>query len=63
MLSPGILIAIDVTLLYVVMGPLVLYALYVVFDSLGQKKEGTSNAVDSNVGKDAALWSDEDIRL
>jgi hypothetical protein len=63
MLSPGILIAIDVTLLYVVMGPLVLYGLYVVFDSLGQKKEGSSNTVDSNVGKDAALWSDEDIRL
>lgn len=63
MLSPGILIAIDVTLLYVVMGPLVLYGLYVVFDSLGQKKEGESKAVGSIVEEDSALWSDEDIRL
>ncbi|SMC76357.1 hypothetical protein SAMN02746065_109130 [Desulfocicer vacuolatum DSM 3385] len=37
MLSPGILIAIDVTILYLVMGPLVLYGLYVLFDLLGQE--------------------------
>lgn len=60
MLSPGTLIAIDVTLLYLVMGPLVLYALYVLFDSLGQPQEGP---LTPTVKKDPILWSDEDIVL
>jgi hypothetical protein len=63
MLSPGILIAIDVTILYLVMGPLVLYALYVAFDSLGQRKAGGSKPLGGTVKEDSALWSDEDIRL
>ena len=54
------LIAIDVTLLYLVMGPLVLFALYVLFDSLGKKREGIPPSKDR---KDPALWSDEDIRI
>jgi len=63
MLSPGILIAIDVTLLYLVMGPLVLYALYVVFDSLGRRKGEKLKPTANIVKKDPALWPDEDILL
>ena len=63
MVSPGILIALDVTLLYLIMGPLVLYALYVLFDSLGRKKGESAKPIDSSVKKDPALWSDEDILL
>jgi hypothetical protein len=63
MLSPGMLIAIDVTLLYLVMGPLVLYALYVLFDSLGQRKEEKLKPMGNIAKKDPALWSDEDILL
>lgn len=63
MLSPGILIAIDVTLLYLVMGPLVLLALYVLFDSLGRKKEGMWPQSNPKGSKDPALWTGEDIRL
>ena len=63
MLSPGILIAIDVTVLYLVMGPLVLYALYVVFDSFGQEKNGNMAGMEKPKEKDPALWSDEDISL
>ncbi|MDY0223561.1 MAG: hypothetical protein RBR67_20745 [Desulfobacterium sp.] len=68
MLSPGMLIALDVTILYLTMGPLVLYALYVIFDSLGQKKEVKSAplntmAMAKTALKDPALWSDEDFIL
>ena len=60
MLSPGILIAIDVTLLYLVMGPLVLFGLYVLFDSLGRKKE-VPHPGPGKGKRDPALWSDEEI--
>jgi hypothetical protein len=68
MLSPGMLIAIDVTILYLTMGPLVLYALYVIFDSLGQKNHGESALMNTmtmakTAKKDPALWSDEDFIL
>ena len=68
MLSPGMLIAIDVTILYLTMGPLVLYALYVIFDSLGQKNNGKSALTNTMTmtkaaKKDPALWSDEDFIL
>ncbi len=68
MLSPGMLIALDVTLLYLTMGPLVLYALYVLFDSLGQTKDPPLDPVNTipirkMAKKDPALWSDEDVLL
>lgn len=62
-MSPSMMIAIDVTILYLVMGPLVLYGLYVLFDSLGQKPEGDLKPMDNIIKKDTALWSDEDILL
>jgi len=63
MLSPGMLIALDVTLLYLIMGPLVLYGLYVMFDSLGKAKGEHLNTMGKPLKKDPALWSDEDILL
>ena len=63
MMSPGILIAIDVTLLYLVMGPLVLFALYVLFDALGRKRDDALQQGQKKGEKDPALWSDEDIRI
>ena len=63
MVNSGILIAIDVTLLYLIMGPLVLYALYVLFDSLGRIKKENLKPPGDIAKKDPALWSDEDILL
>ena len=72
MLGPGPLIAIDVILLYAVMGPLVLFALYVLFDFLDQfnKDQFDKNKPVSGQGarpgiradeKDPTLLSDDDI--
>lgn len=61
-MDPGHLIAINVTLLYAILGPLVLFAIYVLFDSLS--KPGDSDADWKNTAgdlKDPALWTDEDI--
>lgn len=63
MLSPGILIAIDVTILYMVMSPLVLFALYVAFDSLGLLKEAQLKPLITDPHKNSVLWSDEDSPL
>lgn len=59
MLSPGMLIALYVTILYLVMAPLVLYALYVVFDSLGQYTDKGLSGRETNIKKDFAVWTDE----
>ena len=67
MLDPGPLIAIDVILLYAVMGPLVLFALYVLFDSLDLFSKnkpvsgpGTRPGIRADE-KDPALLSDDDV--
>ena len=72
MLGPGPLIAIDVILLYTIMAPLVLFAIYVLFDSLDQfnKDRFDKNKQGAGPGtipgtktdkKDPALLSDEDV--
>ena len=67
MIGPGPLIAIDVILLYAVMGPLVLFALYVLFDSLDLFSKnkpvsgpGTRPEIRADE-KDPALLSDDDV--
>jgi len=62
-MSPGVLIAIDVAILYAVMGPLVLFALYVVFDSMGRKRNGQVDAAAEKKKIDPALRVDEEILL
>lgn len=62
MLGPGPLIAIDVVLLYTILGPLVLFAIYVLFDSLDRSdrsKKPNSTALTEK--KDPALWTSQDI--
>jgi len=36
--NPGLLIAVDMILLYLVLGPVVLFGFYVFFDKLGQSR-------------------------
>ncbi len=57
--GPGPLIAIDVILIYIIMGPLVLFATYVIFDSLLEIHTEKSSKVKEK--KDPALWTDEDV--
>lgn len=61
-MDPGHLIAIQVTVLYIILGPLVLLAIYVLFDTLANPKEPDGNRQDGAATvKDPALWTDEDI--
>lgn len=62
MLGPGPLIAIDVVLLYTILGPLVLFAIYVLFDSFDKSGEQVSQDA-TPLKKDPALWTSEDIDL
>lgn len=58
-MSPSALIAVDVFLLYTLLGPLVLFGVYVLFDWISQEK-----GPDRRYGrtqKDPALWSEKDI--
>lgn len=62
-MGPGPLIAIDVILLYCTLGPLVLFAIYIFFESLVNKdglKDLKHRAIDS---KDPSLWTPEDIEV
>lgn len=61
--SPGLLIAAGVIALYVLIGPVVLFGIYSLFDSLAQDKDkGSFRKKDNSTHKDPALWSDKDIR-
>ena len=75
-LGPGPLIAIDVFFLYTILGPLVLFAIYGLFDFLAQFNNDQFNNMGQNHSagtgktqgtltdkKDSALLSDEDIEL
>jgi len=57
-MGPGPLIAIDVVLLYTLLGPLVLLGIYVLFDTLSHRRENSNpNAKQSASQKtDPALW-------
>ncbi len=59
-MDAGHLIATQVTLLYFVLSPLVLLAIYVLFDALS--KPGADADLQETVdGKDPSLWTNEDI--
>lgn len=59
-MGPGPMIAINVVLLYTILGPLVLLGIYVLFDSLdrsgSQGKQQKNGATDN---KNPALWTSE----
>lgn len=61
-MDAGHLIAINVTLLYAIFGPLVLVAIYVLFDSLSKphQPEGTPKGANGE-RRDPALWTDDDL--
>lgn len=61
-MDAGHLIAINVTLLYTIFGPLVLVAIYVLFDSLSKPNvpEGNRHPPKGD-RKDPALWTDDDL--
>ena len=74
MLGPGPLIAIDVFFLYTILGPLVLFAIYVLIDSLNKFNADRFNEINwnrvagagtingaKNDKKDPALLSDKDV--
>jgi hypothetical protein len=58
-MSPSALIAVDVILLYTLLGPLVLFAVYVLFDRISTDKGPGHPAGPAK--KDPALWSARDI--
>ncbi len=62
MQDPGHLIATYFALLYVILGPLVLFAIYVLFDSLAKSGKPKSRQQGTTPNrKEPALWTKEDI--
>jgi hypothetical protein len=60
--SPGLLIAAGVVILYTLVGPLVLFGIYTLFDSLTHSEDKKSSKVQASLdSKDPALWSEEDL--
>jgi hypothetical protein len=61
-MDAGHLIAINFTFLYIIFGPLVLFAIYVMFDYFAKLDEFEIGQSDHAPGvKDPALWTSEDI--
>lgn len=56
--NPGVLIAVDTILLYLLLGPIVLFGFYVYFDKIG--KPGQMNKKAEK--KDVALLSSDDLK-
>lgn len=60
-MGPGPLIAIDVILLYTVLGPLVLFGIYTLFDALIRSGSPGDPPRPKDKPEDPSLWSAEDI--
>ena len=61
-MDPGHLIAINLVLLYPILGPLFLFAIYVLFDSLAKSgRPDTTQQDNATDQKDPALWTNADI--
>lgn len=56
--NPGLLIAVDMILLYLVLGPVVLFGFYVFFDKLGQSQPQVSKKK-----KDIALLTPSELKF
>lgn len=62
--SPGLLIAVGVVTLYALIGPLVLFGIYTLFDSMTLGKERKDPKAKTYLeNKDPALWTDQEITL
>lgn len=61
-MDAGHLIATNLVLLYTILGPLVLFAIYVLFDSFSKPGGPETDQQDKAAGeKDPELWTNEDI--
>ena len=60
MQDPGTLIATAFVLLYTILGPLVLFAIYVLFDSL-QKTGSINKREKTALENDPSLWTNENV--
>lgn len=54
--NPGVLIAVDMIALYLILGPVVIFGFYVVFDNLGKSKKLSKKK------KDVALSSLKELK-
>lgn len=62
MLGLGPILAINVILLYTILGPLVLFAIYILFDFLGKPPDlNRSKNIKTLKKKDPALWTIDEI--
>lgn len=62
--SPSLLIAVGVIALYSLIGPLVLFGIYTLFDALTLGKEKNEPKTNTSLDKkDPALWTDQDIKI
>lgn len=59
---PKVFLIINVLRLYLVMGPLILFGIYVLFDSLIKRDNMKSEKKIFHNKKDPALWKEEEIR-
>lgn len=60
-MGPGPLIAIDVILLYTLLGPVVLFGVYVLFDAIERSGQQGKTSQQAKGKKDPALWTLEDV--
>ena len=64
MLDTGVLIAIAVVMLYTILGPLVLFGVYIIFDSLDKADKSGINLQKQRIDKiDPALWTSESVDI
>lgn len=59
--NTGVMIAMNVAVLYLVMGPVLLFAIYVLFDHAGKRKPALSEMQKGGKVKDPALWTLRDV--
>lgn len=59
--DPGTLIAVSVILVYTLLGPVVLFAVYVLFDHINRKEDKPATLPDGK--KNPALWSREEVKV
>jgi hypothetical protein len=62
--NPSLLIAIGVVALYTILGPVVLLAIYTLFDSISQRKHssGKQNTEQAPEKKDPLTWTRRDVQ-
>ena len=60
--SPGLLIAGGVLAIYVLIGQVILFAIYTLFDRLSQDRDPADRDKATFKDKDPALWTEQDVK-